>query len=50
VSQANSVLWFYGYVTYFDIFNRTHFREFMWEYSGNGLRPVYHRERIIPNQ
>jgi hypothetical protein len=46
IAREDTRLWFYGYVVYFDVFDRRIERRFMWEFSNGAFRMNYQRERI----
>jgi hypothetical protein len=47
--RAESALWFYGRVTYDDIFGDSHEHRFCWRYSSGYFLPYYRNEKYIQN-
>jgi hypothetical protein len=47
--RAESAIWFYGRVTYDDIFGDPHEHRFCWRYSSGYFLPYYRNENYIKN-
>jgi len=47
--RAESAIWFYGRVTYDDIFGEGHEHRFCWRYSSGYFLPYYRNEKYIQN-
>lgn len=41
IGGGQRAIWFYGRVTWLDIYQVEHSRGFLWQYSGDGFRPDY---------
>jgi hypothetical protein len=47
--RGESALWFYGRVTYYDIFGGCHEHRFCWRFSSGYFLPYYRNEEYIKN-
>jgi hypothetical protein len=49
VMRAESAIWFYGCVTYDDIFGKSHEHRFCWRYRSGYFLPYYRNENYVKN-
>jgi hypothetical protein len=50
VVRAQSYIWFYGRIVYFDTFGQRHEHRFLWRYGGaHGFRPNFEHPKYIKN-